>query len=95
MRRVGQARRRDTGERAIISALEAVGIVVFPISGAGCPDLLLYCPQTRVWLPVEVKGPQGRLTAAQCQQRALAPYPVVRSVGDALTLVGVVGVKKW
>lgn len=87
--RVGQTRRRDWNERAIIGALEAVGIIVFPISSAGCPDLLLYCPQTRVWLPVEVKGPRGRLTRAQCQQRELAPYPVVRSEGEALALFGV------
>lgn len=89
MRRVGQARKRDWVEASIVAALRQVGIVVLPISGVGCPDLLLYCPQTRVWLPVEVKGPAGRLTPAQVKLRALAPYPVIRTAAEGLALFGV------
>lgn len=85
--RVGQSRKRDWQERSIISELEAIGVTVIPISGVGAPDLLCYSRGT--WLAMEVKGPRGRLTSAQVAMRAKAPYPVVRSVAEALTLFGV------
>lgn len=82
MRRVGQARKRDANEKAIVEALEAYGAVVFRISGVGCPDLLtLYRGQ---WLPLEVKAAKGQLTEAQVSARTTAPYPIVRSVDQAL-----------
>lgn len=85
--RVGQSRKRDIREPAVVAALQAVGVVVFRISGEGCPDLL--CFYQGVWLPLEVKGAKGQLTAAQVAARALAPYPIVRSEDDALALFGI------
>ena len=85
--RVGQARKRDANENVIVEALEHIGIVVMKISGEGCPDLLCYSRGS--WLAVEVKMPGGSLTTAQIAARSLAPYPVVESVADALSLFGV------
>ncbi len=87
MRRVGQTRKRDRNEGAIIEALEAIGVTVFRISGVGCPDLL--CHARGVWLPMEVKAQGGSLTTAQIAARATAPYPVVHSVAEAIALFGV------
>ena len=88
--RTGQSRKRDALEPHIVDALEQIGVTVFRISGAGCPDLL--CHARGVWLPVEVKsGKAGRLTPAQENARLRAAYPVVRSVADALALFGVRG----
>ncbi len=85
MRRVGQVRRRDVNERAIVDALRAIGVFVFRISGPGIPDLLTY--SRGVWLPIEVKSGTGKLTPLQ--QQASVTYPVVRSVAEALALFGV------
>lgn len=88
MRRVGQTRKRDALEPFVVEALQDIGVTVFRISGAGCPDLL--CHARGVWLPVEVKsGKAGKLTEAQIEARQRAPYPVVRSVSEALQLFGV------
>ena len=81
--------RRDYKEAEIVSALQQIGVYVMRISGPGNPDLL--CHFRGQWLPMEVKGPRGRLTHAQVQTRAQAPYPVVRSVGEALAHFGVQG----
>jgi Holliday junction resolvase len=95
MRRVGQTRRRDANERNIIVALEQIGVIVLPVSGPGCPDLLCYCPREARWLPIEVKGPSGKLTRAQVNVRRVAAYPVVRSVEEALALFGVMYAGKY
>lgn len=87
MPRVGQARRRDWNETAIVSALRGVGVVVYRLSAPGVPDLLTY--SRGVWLPIEVKKPRGKLTPAQKDTRADTPYPVVETVAEALALFGV------
>jgi len=40
-------------------------------------------------LPAEVKGPRDRLTQAQLVTRARMPFPVTKTVADALALVEV------
>lgn len=82
MRRVGQTRRRDANEGVIVAALRAVGAEVWPISGAGAPDLLVRYRGRCYGL--EVKTAQGRRTRAQ----VVSQWPIVRSVGEALTLIG-------
>lgn len=88
--RVGQSRRRDANERAIVAALEAVGMHVTRLSGPGAPDLLVRAPGASLRLGVglyafEVKGEKGRRTAAQQD----TGWPIVRSVSEALAAVGV------
>lgn len=83
MRRVGQTRRRDTSERAIVDALRAVGADVTQISGKGAPDLLV---RFRGKLEAfEVKSGKGTRTEAQEDSQ----WPIVRSVEDALAALGV------
>lgn len=85
--RVGQSRRRDFNEAAIVSELESIGVIVVRISAPGAPDLLCY--SRGHWLPVEVKRPRGHLTPAQLALRAMAPFPVVETPAEALALFGV------
>ena len=81
MRRVGQTRRRDANEKAIVEALEAVGAHVTRISGKGAPDLLVrYRGRLQAF---EVKSTQGKRTAAQQE----TGWPIVRSVDEALVAV--------
>lgn len=82
MRRVGQARKRDANEMPIRKALEAVGAHVTPVSGKGAPDLLVRF-RGQLW-GFEVKSGKGQQTAAQRE----TDWPIVRSVGDALALMG-------
>lgn len=82
--RVGQTRRRDFLEASIVQALEQIGCTVLAVSGKGCPDLLVHSRGR--WVLMEVKGPSGKLTPAQKAVLAVAPYPVVRSVSEALAL---------
>lgn len=85
--RVGQSRKRDENEAEIVKALRKAGAVVWRLSGPGLPDLLLHYRGR--WHVMEVKRPkQGRLTDAQCNTRALAPFPVVESPEQALQAVG-------
>lgn len=86
--RVGQARRRDANEQAIVKALRQVGCVVLPLSGDAVPDLLVH--RLGFWLPLEVKRPKGRLTPAQQRRQQLAPCPIVTSPAEALAVFGVV-----
>jgi hypothetical protein len=87
MRRVGQARRRDTAEKGIRAALEALGCDVTPLSGKGAPDLLVRVPGASGGrcIGLEVKSKGGRRTEAQEETN----WPIVRTVGDALAAVGV------
>lgn len=87
MSRVGQNRRRDAIEPAIVAALEAAGVNVFRISGVGIADLLCY--YRGQWLPMEVKSKGGTLTTAQLIARLHAPYPIVQSEDEALALFGI------
>lgn len=83
--------RRDVNEAGIIAALRSIGLIVLPLSGSGVPDLLVYSPQERRWLPIEVKVARGKLKPRQEALMANAPYPVVRSIPEALALFGVSG----
>lgn len=85
MRRAG---RKDWNQHAIVAALRAIGVTVFVVNAEGLPDLLTHA--RGIWLPIEVKRPRGKLTAAQIETRKLAPFPVVENIGQALALFGVV-----
>jgi len=94
MRRVGQSRKRDANEPAIVDALEAVGLVVHRLSSPGLPDLLVFNPravQTPSLTLLEVKVPGGKLTTQQQTTRERMPFAIVESVADALSLFGVNG----
>ena len=79
----GAGKRRDANEQAIVEALEAVGARVYRVSGRGLPDLL--CERQGRFYALEVKGTKGRPTEAQRD----IPWPIVRSISDALAVVGV------
>lgn len=85
MRRVGQARKRDANEAAIVSALRKCGVTVLQISGKGCPDLL--CAWQGLWLPLEVKQPGQELTLAQLETQRQAAFPVVQTIDEALLAI--------
>lgn len=90
-RRGGAGKRRDETEPAIRAALEACGRRSWQVSGLGLPDLLIWSPGAFVshyegfWMPVEVKTAKGGFTEHQDPLR----WPVLRSVEDALALIGV------
>lgn len=87
MRRVGQARKRDANEGAIVHALKQVGASVIRISEPGAPDLLvLYFGDLFL---LEIKSRQGRPTRLQ-DQRLLEGWPVflTRTANDALKAIG-------
>lgn len=81
--RVGQARKRDANEPAIVEALRRVGAQVIRLSERGAPDLLVLWRQ-RVIL-MEIKTAVGRATLAQ-ERRSDEGWPVVtcRTVDEAL-----------
>jgi Holliday junction resolvase len=86
--RVGQSRRRDANERAIIDALEQAGAAVFQLSGPGVPDLLVAF--RGLWIPLEVKSKAGKLTPKQADSRFRAgPFVIARTVDEALRAIGV------
>ena len=82
--RVGQSRKRDANEKAIVDALRAVGAEVTRISGEGAPDLLVK-RRGRLWA-FEVKGPKGKRTEAQVESQ----WPIVRTVDEALKSIGAI-----
>jgi hypothetical protein len=83
VRRYTGGKRRDATEKPIVEALRAYGALVYHVSGAGMPDLLtLY---RGVWRPLEVKSAKGTRTALQIDM----PWPVVRSVAEALAAIGI------
>lgn len=87
MRRVGQARRRDSVESPIVKALRAVGATVIPISGKGAPDLFV-CFRGQMY-GAEVKTGKGKLTSAQQDTGAGRLWPVWRTPDEALKAIGV------
>ena len=89
MRLYGVKNRRDQNEAAIVEALRAHGARVDRIAGSGLPDLLVGY-QGR-WTPLEVKSAKGSLTARQARAwtNGQMAYPVVRSVDEALQVVGI------
>ncbi len=86
MRRVGQARRRDANEAAIVQALRAIGAKVRQISAPGVPDLLvLYRGQVTL---IECKTKLGSATLAQELLSAEGwPVVVVRTPEAALQAI--------
>lgn len=87
MRRVGQTRRRDANEAAIVQALRQVGASVIRISEKGAPDLLVFY-RGGLFL-IEVKTKSGAATIAQ-EATSAQGWPVVtaRTVDAALTAIG-------
>lgn len=81
--RGGARRRRDTIEPAIIEALRARGVRTWQVGGRSLPDLLCWHRGRPVVL--EIKSGNARLSAVQA--RDLAPWPVVRSVEEAVAAV--------
>lgn len=88
-----RAAKIDTTHRPIVEALRAVGASVIDLAsvGHGCPDLVVgYRGHT--WL-IEVKGPKTKLSESQVKLHAEwrgFPIAVVRTVDEALALVGAV-----
>jgi len=83
-RRGGARKRRDLIEGAVIESLRKRGVQTWQISGRGLPDLLCW-HQSRPYV-LEVKsGARGRLSPVQA--RARAPWPVVRTVEEAVAVV--------
>ncbi len=86
-----RAAKVDHNQGAIVDALRKAGIGVQSMAsiGKGCPDLLA-CNADQVWV-IEVKGPKGTLTPDQVEWIAnwRGPVHIVRTVDEALQLVGV------
>ena len=85
--------KRDGNQAEIVEALRKVGASVLDLAdvGRGCPDLLVgYAGHD--WL-VEVKTPTGKLTADEVvfAQTWRGHICVVRSVEDALAVIGIRG----
>lgn len=86
--RVGQSRKRDSNEPAIVDALRRCGAYVMAASIPGGPDLLVLW-QGAVYL-CECKTRHGRPTKAQIATDQQGwPIFVVRTVEDALRVLGV------
>ena len=83
MPRVGQARKRDANEAAIVQALEQIGCFVTRVSGRGAPDILVR--RGSMLFAFEIKGKRGQRTAAQRE----TGWPLIRSIDEALKAVGV------
>lgn len=96
MKRPASKGKADSNQRAIVQALEALGLPVMDLSGVGggCEDLLVGVRwgSVHAWIPVEVKVPvskSGRVRYTVDQQRwrdATRHYPrmTVTSAQDAV-----------
>ena len=87
--------RRDDNEPEIVTALETCGARVVRLSVPGGPDLLVGF-RGATFL-VEVKGPKGKLTDRQVKwitDWRGGPVHVVRSIDDALRVIGVIAPKE-
>ena len=80
----------DLGQREIVDALRAAGVVVRSLAGIGdgMNDLLCAVPQATFL--IEVKKPGEKLTAAQKRWHAECPWRnhLAYSVDDALRIAG-------
>ncbi len=85
-RRAGGGK-RDEAEHAIVTALQAAGVRVWRLGGTSNPDLLLLFRGR--YTPVEVKTGKGKRTANQIE----APWPIVRTVAEAMLAVGLEAVR--
>lgn len=86
--RGGAGKRRDGNEKAIRTALEAVGATVWQIGGRGLPDLLVRYRGR--WTPLEVKTAKGKMKATQVTEDGASHFPVVRSEDEAMRLIGAI-----
>ncbi len=80
-----QDARRDANEPGIVDALEKEGYLVHRISNPG--DLLVWNPDSRHWICLEVKILGGRLSPKQKQYRIDHPdvdIPVVETKATAI-----------
>lgn len=85
--RVGQSRKRDANEPAIVEALESCGALVQRISAPGFADLVCSHWSCGVIL-IEVKSAKGKATDAQLEHRQKGwPVITVRSVEDAINAI--------
>lgn len=85
--RVGQARKRDANEEAIVKALRQCGAAVIRISERGAPDLLVLFRGDMFLLEVKQFG--RKLTPAQ-KQRDDEGWPlwIARTPDEALKAIG-------
>ncbi len=77
--------RRDANEPEIVKELESHGYVTHRIGNPG--DLLIWNHETRHWVCLEVKMPEGRLTPKQRDYRRDNPdidIPIVETPAEAL-----------
>ncbi len=84
-----RAARTDEPHRAIVQALRQVGCDVIDLSGVGrnCPDLL--AAHRGILYLFEVKSEHGKLSRGQADFAARFPVHVVRSIDEALAVLGV------
>ena len=81
--RGGARRRRDQIEPHIVTALRARGAQTWQVGGRGLPDLLVWYRNRPIVL--EIKSGNAPLSPVQAHDRA--PWPVVRSVEEAVAAV--------
>ena len=79
--RVGQARRRDANEQAIVDELQQRGMRVWRISGPGAPDILVKYQER--YFPFEVKSKHGQQTPAQ----TISDFPIIHGANEAIALI--------
>jgi hypothetical protein len=81
--------KRDANEKAIRTALQAVGALIIQLSETGAPDLLVAF-RGRVTL-LEVKQAKGKATVAQ-REKQQQGWPVVtaRTADEALKAIGAI-----
>jgi hypothetical protein len=75
---------KDLLQIDIVYGLLQLGVVVCILNQEGVPDLLTFW-QGR-WLPLQITTDSRALTQAQTELYQAAPFPVVRSLEDALSL---------
>jgi hypothetical protein len=82
----------DACQPEIVAALVGVGCSVQTLGqvGRGCPDLLVYAP-CGGYLLIEVKVPGEKLNATEAAWHARwkGPVHIVKSVEEALAVVGI------
>jgi hypothetical protein len=78
------AKRKDASQASIVKALRKAGVYVIIQDH---PDLLTYW--MGLWLPLEIKSENGKLTPRQVELVAKTKCPVVRDELEALRAVGV------
>jgi hypothetical protein len=93
---VRRAAKKDSVQAEIVKALRQCGVTVFIVNHEALPDLLTYWRGR--WLPIEIKTERRRrtlsdrggatLTPAQCETYRVAPFPIVKTVDQALSHFG-------